>query len=364
MEKLADWDEAWRYGYFDADEASEYQCMQRNHERLRAFHVQHQQRLGGHFYITVVPRTLDLLSCSLRCLPSTTKLFLILNGLDEWEREHVRRRYPHLPACELETEGTSILYDRVLDMLLETNSVDFGILDQDCFVLDPSLLTRLRMRRNDFAISPFVTHNRAASIAFPRTYFLFFKVKTLQSLRNQYRLSCKRCWTIPANIVQQLQALGFGYQNFPHDSMDYFDNFQLLWGIAMANGFTFLQPRQLRRWSRIRGRRFRVVHVGAGHNYLTDEWRDQMPARLAAYSELSQLDQEKLRAAAFCHYAHLVILEHSDDDELRQRYLPFFGNYEDSSGVLQQFGSVISGPSREKMEVLVQHLRRIGTSRG
>lgn len=349
---------SWRLGYFDASEVPEYLCMQANRARFREFREAHRERSGPPFYVTVVPRTLDLLEVCLDLLPRSLNLFLILNGVEEWERAHVDSEFAGIPSFALETHSGSILYDRVLDLLFESHDTPFGILDPDCFVIDAAVFDEFRLEPRQFALAPFVSSNPVAGIDFPRTYFLFFDTALVKRIREEHRLSSKRCWTIPSQVEEKLAALGFGYHNFPHRSLSYFDNFQLIWATALAEGLTFGRIRVEKRWTFRRERRWRIVHVGAGHNYLTREYRDGMAANLSDYDRLPLLEQEKLRAAAFSHYAHLLLLEHSSSDALRARYLPFFSVYEGARDVLRGFGSLIEPARGRQLEFVVEEVRR------
>lgn len=348
--------DAWRLGYFDARELPEYLVMRSNQERFRRFQLEHRCRVHRRFYITVVPRTLDLLEYCLKLLPADLNVFLILNGLADWERAYIAAEYPDIPQFTLETLSGSILYDRVLDLLMEENEYDFGILDQDCFVLDETLFDQLQIRRNELVMSPFFSPNAKAGIEFPRTYFLYFNVPVVKGIRDKYRISFKRCWTLPAGLEEKLAELNLGYRNFPHASLDYFDNFQLIWAMAMHERIPF--GRVPTRHGRGADRSERVVHIGAGHAYLTRPYRDSMMKSLASYGDLSRLEREKLRAAAFCHYAHLRLLEASESDVLRRHYLPFFSTYEGSRGVRQGFRSLINPDNIRKLDVVVEETQR------
>jgi hypothetical protein len=211
-------------------------------------------------------------------------------------------------------------------------------------------------------ISPFFTRNKEAGIEFPRTYFLYFNVPIVKSIRDKYRISFRRCWTLPAGLEEKLAELNLGYRNFPHPSLNYFDNFQLIWAMAMHERIPFRRVPTMHgrgaAWSE------RVVHVGAGHAYLTEPYRDSMMESLRSYDRLSQLEREKLCAAAFCHYAHLRLLEASGSDVLRRRYLPFFFTYDGSQGVGQRFRSLINPADIEKLEIVVEETQRREERRG
>jgi hypothetical protein len=348
--------EAWRLGFFDPAEAPECRLMRSNEERFREFQNEHRDRLGNHFYVIVVPKTLDMLEVCLAFLPDTVPVFLVLNGLEPWEQAFVETQYPDIPKFTLETRRGSILFDRVLDMFVECNDSNFGILDQDCFVLNRRYFSRLQLGKDYFAVSPFVTHNAAANITFPRTYFLFLNLAEIRRLRDKYRISFKRCWTLPANVEEPLKSLGLGHDNYPHESLGYFDTFQLIWAMALYEGLTYGRGPSARRFLGWQGRN--MVHVGAGSDYLTDTFRDSMTSQLAHYDGLPQLEKQKFNAAVFAYYAHLLLLENSGFYELKERYMPFFVPFGTSQEFLNTFRSRVSAGRVKEMDLTIQRLRR------
>lgn len=353
---------AWRLGCFNNDDMPDYLIMRSNENRFRDFQKQHSERLSNHFYITVVPKTLDVLDCCLTFLPRNLSLFLILNGLARWEEDFLDRAYPNIPKFALTTHRGSILYDRVLDMLMECNDLNFGIIDQDCFVLDSNFFSMLQIGKSNFVVSPFSSVNKQANISFPRTYLLLFNTNLIRSIRKQYQISFKRCWTIPSRLESKLAALNLGYHNFPHDSLNYFDNFQLIWAMALHHGFAFAggpSPTQT-----LPAQQHRIVHVGGAHSYLTEEFRDEMKHKQNNYELLSKLEKEKLRAAAFSYYTHLLLLEHTNRSELIDRYGPFFSPFGTSENILKTFETVISPHKVNELNSVIGLLREATATRG
>jgi hypothetical protein len=351
--------EAWRMGYFDEADLAEYRVMVSNHLRFSAFQEAHRERLGNHYYVIVVPKTLDMADYCLRFLPREANVFVVMNGLAPWEEAHLEREFPHLPAFKLELHDWMILHDRVLDMFVECNDTDFGVFDQDCFILDPGFLRRIRLRGEEYAVAPFVSSNPVARVEFPRTYFLFFNIAVLKELREKYRLSFKRCWTIPEHLEEKLKEFNFGYHNFPHRALDYFDNFQLIWAMAMHDRIPFKRVATSRRRGFLFGKRMHsLVHVGAGHRFLNEDYRDAMVETLRNLDNLPRLEREKLHAAVFAYFAHLILLENIDDEELRDQYMPFFSVYESATEVVRRFGRLIDPRRVAEMHAVIEEAGR------
>jgi hypothetical protein len=240
---------------------------------------------------------------------------------------------------------------------MECNDSDFGIIDPDCFVLDDSFFSMLQIGNNEFAISPFHSVNKLADITFPRTYFLFFNTPLIHRIRKQYEISFKQCWTIPPRLEPALRVLNLGYHNFPHDTVNYFDNFQLIWAMAFHQGFSFAAGPPSTRTAR-GGRQNRIVHVGASSMFLTEESRNAMIRNQNKYEHLSKLEKERFRAAAFSYYAHLLMLESTNSSELREHYLPFFAPLGGSEEILNTFGSAISPEKVKDMDLVIRALRK------
>jgi hypothetical protein len=347
--------DAWRLGFFHDALASDYRRMLATADRFRAFYASHRERLGIPFYIVVIPRTLDLLEVCLAFVPESQPLVLILNGLESWESAYVERHYPNILRFDLE-ESRPMSHGCVLDMLMECNESNFGIMDQDCFVLDPHYFARLQLG-SDYAVSPFVSFNAKANITFPRTYFLLFNIDEIRRLRNTYQLSCNCCSTLPRRIKAPLRALGLGPRNFPHAALDYFDTFQLIWAMAMHEGLTFGRgPAAGAAGSHDPN----IVHVGAGSNCLTKDVRDGLAQRLSAYGAISQLEKEKLCSRSFSYYAHMRLLENSRSDELRGQYLPFYRPLGTAETFLDAFRSMIQPRQIEDIDRTIEAVRRVG----
>lgn len=337
---------AWRLGYFNAEDEAEYLLMRSNEARFRDFQKEHRDHLNNHFYIVITPNTLDMLECCLTFIPKNVPLFLILKGLYSWEEDFLNRIYPNTPKFTLETKDRDILYDRVLDLLMECNHFNFGVIDPDCFVLNNEFFSWLQINDNEFALSPFTCFNNKSNITFPRTHFLLFNTSIIHNLRMKYQISFKRCWTIPTRLEPQLTALNLGYHNFPHVTLNYFDTFQLIWALALHEGFTFAA-----------GRPYKIIHVGAGSGYLSEATRDKIIDNLPRYEALSRLEQEKLRSAVFSYYAHLILLENTKSLELIKHYGPFFSHLGPSGTFLKAISGAVSPHKVKEMDLLISHLK-------
>ena len=82
-----------------------------------------------------------------------------------------------------------------------------------------------------------------------------------------------------------------------------------------------------------------------------------MIVNLPKYEALSKLEKEKLRAALFSYYAHLVLLENTKNLELVRHYGPFFSRLGSSRTFLKTISDVISPQKVKQMDLLIAHLK-------
>ena len=72
-----------------------------NHQRFKNFQTIHQQKLGDHFYIIVMPNILHLLIPCLKLIPPKVNVFLILNGTAGWEKNYLQKNFNGYPIFKL-----------------------------------------------------------------------------------------------------------------------------------------------------------------------------------------------------------------------------------------------------------------------
>ena len=76
------------------------------------------------------------------------------------------------------------------------------------------------------------------------------------------------------------------------------------------------------------------------------------------YEALPKLEKEKIRAAAFSYYAHLLLLENTKHSELMEHYGPFFSHFGSSGTLLKTFSAVIGPQKVKQMDLVIAHLRK------
>ena len=71
--------------------------------RFDRFRARQGGRLGGHFYVIVMPRTLHFLLPCLRLIANDLRVVLLINGAYRWEADLLRSRWPNLPQFRVAT---------------------------------------------------------------------------------------------------------------------------------------------------------------------------------------------------------------------------------------------------------------------
>ena len=151
-------------------------------------------------------------------------------------------------------------------------------------------------------------------------------------------------------------ALNLGYHNFPHDSLNYFDNFQLIWAVALHQGFSFgAGPSSERSFDSSHIKSFTLVRR-AVISQMT--FRHQMIDNQPMYETLPKLEKEKFRAAAFSYYAHLLLLENTKNSELMEHYGPVLFTLWFIRNTIQDLFRCHRPQKVKQMDLVIAHLRK------
>jgi hypothetical protein len=266
---------------------------------------------GTHFYMIVMPRTLHFISVSLRLVPKHVRVTLLLNGVAAWEEAHLRREFADHAIVRLCTcPRSSLPHGAVLDLLIDHSQTDFGILDHDFFVLNPALFDSLQPTESTFALGVFRLRNSRADLEFPTTHFLFLHVPVVQAIKRKYRISANEYHKIPRQFEPFLANIRLGRDNCLKEYLDYFDAMNMLFALALHDGYGFQFPDLCAD---------DVYHVGATSGRCANN--------------------------RFSNYAGLRFLELADNSELTARY----GSLYEGAGETTRRGN--SGPAGNKLSL-------------
>ncbi|HSR70510.1 MAG TPA: non-ribosomal peptide synthetase [Acidobacteriota bacterium] len=159
------------------------------------------------FYLFFTPDMLHWLWTTLQFVPRDCNLVLIGSGLrdDElaWVKERIERPFLHLPE--------EIDLDMIWDILFAVNKRNFGWLDVDCLVMNPSLFKEMASIKDDEAINCMWTHAACGPTKRPfhvlETYFLFFNIKAIEDLRRRGVLPRPSATTANLRQIEVLKRL-------------------------------------------------------------------------------------------------------------------------------------------------------------
>ena len=211
-----------------------------NIPRFKEFQRIHANKLHNHFYVIVMPNTLHYLLVCLKLIPKSVNVLLLLNGIDPWEEEYLRKQCGDYPVFELaRCPKSSLSHGSVLNLLIDQNDANFGVLDHDMFVLNHAVFDNLSIEKNEFAIGAFKLRNKKAGLEFPTTQFLFFNIEWVKRIRTKYRVGAQEYFRIPRRLKPYLESLNLGQFNFLKEYMDYFDSMNMLFALAFYEKLSF-----------------------------------------------------------------------------------------------------------------------------
>lgn len=180
-----------------------------------------------------MPNTLHFLLPCLKLIPRTVNIFLLLNGVKDWEEDYLKKHCANYPIFKLRgLLHSSLPHGSVLNLLIDYNNSNFGIMDHDLYVFNPAIFTGLEFDKAECAIGVFRLTNQKAGLVFPTTHFLFFNTKRIREIRKKYRVGAQVYARIPVRLEPLLDSLGLGYHNFLKEYMHYFDTLNLIFALA------------------------------------------------------------------------------------------------------------------------------------
>lgn len=194
-------------------------------------------------FIVVVPRTLGWLEPCLKLVPKDVEVVLMTNGLSRAERCRLAAEFPERRQFALSVlPGSFAKHGTVLDLIVSAAQGDFALLDHDCYVFNPELFSPIAWGDRDFLaavdVPGFFTINAETGLRFPRTHFLVVRRERLAELGDRFAIGCEKAERTPAEVREQLAAIGLGDDNFPPARMAFYDTLQLAMSVGFALGWT------------------------------------------------------------------------------------------------------------------------------
>ena len=255
--------------------------------RFARFQAGIADRLGGHFYVIVMPRTLHFLLPCLRLVAADLRIVLLLNGASAWEAALLKERFPGMPQFRLATlPGSSVNHGAMVDMMLRHNEQDFGILDHDLYLFDRSVLQELHFSDAEFLLC--LLAESGPRWTYPLTHFLYFRSAAWRRLMRQYGVGAGIYRRLPVTARGQLRGAGLRDGETLKPYHDFYDTLHVLVALAYSEGMELCQLEV-----DLDGGIYHLGGTSIGSHYTKD---------------------------LFDLYTHLLFLELAGEAELKRRY--------------------------------------------
>lgn len=210
--------------------------------RFRRFVAAHGKELDGSFFVIVMPDTLHFLLPCLRLAAPDARIVLLLNGARQWEADLLRERFPHMPQFRVAAlPNSSVGHGAMINLLLQCCEHDFGLLDHDLYLFDPSIFAQLRFEEDEFLLCLFKAASEDGRWNYPLTHFLYFRIGMFKRLMEQYGVGAQAYRTAPASARSRLASLGLGDGETMKSYHEFYDTLHVLLALAYADGLAFAQ---------------------------------------------------------------------------------------------------------------------------
>lgn len=276
--------------------------------------------LNNPYFIVGIPGSLHVVELCLKFVPSDVDIVLVANGLDAWELGWARE---HLKVKTTVVIERMLDHGDVLDLLFDQYPRPFGILDYDCFVLDPAYFYKMQaLDPKTLANGLFVHKNEQLNLEFPETFMLFFNSEVIRQIRRTYRVKSVHynyLCLAPA-VKRRLKTVGVDQAHHPEAYKDYFDTLRLIYSLGYADGYRCNFPEKL---APISKPGYKVYHVGG----------------------ISFPGLPKTKWGTRGVYLWRRLLEVHPDAELRERYWRRYGSFSAddllklNAGLVEKIGS-------------------------
>jgi hypothetical protein len=208
-----------------------------NDRQLQIFAASLTRPSGKRFFVIVMPGVMHFLLPCLGLLPPSVDLVFIHNGSTGDEDDVLRRLYPQHPHFRLKIlPGSSLPHGDVLTLLLRHSNDDFGIIDHDLYLFDQTVFDRLVFSDDEVLLGLFGGLNREANLAYPHTFFLYFRAEAMRGLMERHKVTARMYRRAPRRFRRQLAEIGIRPGHYLKDYLDFYDTLQLLVAIAYSEG--------------------------------------------------------------------------------------------------------------------------------
>jgi len=191
------------------------------------------------FFVIVMPGGFHIAKLAIDYFPAGSNVIVIGNGVDAEEAAWAKRR---LPVRRVLRTRVLLEHHEVLDAIFASWRKNFGILDYDCFVFDPSLIGRMTELAPDASMNAaFFRASREPDIKVPETFLLFFNVPVIRALMERYRVATGpiRWQPLSPEVKARLGSIGLSESRLPEEHKPYFDTLRLLMMLGICDGHPY-----------------------------------------------------------------------------------------------------------------------------
>jgi hypothetical protein len=191
------------------------------------------------FFVIVMPGGFHIARLAIERFPSDAKLIVIGNGVDAQEAAWAER---NLAVHGVLRTRAMLTHHDVLDVLFAAWRRDFGILDYDCFVLDPGIVERLTELAPDSSMNAaFFRANPDPALKVPETFLLYFNRAVMRDLMDRYQVATRpiRWDQLTPEVQARLATLGLSQRKPPEEHKPYYDTLRLLMMLGLSDGHPY-----------------------------------------------------------------------------------------------------------------------------
>lgn len=190
-------------------------------------------------FIIGLKGSLHIIQICLRYVPKTENVVLILNGMEPFEIEYARK---NLKVVRIVIVKELLKHGEIMDYLFSNMKTNFGILDYDCFILDPTYFQKIKqIKDNSMGNVLFMYHNPVLGLEVPSTHFMYFNTPLTRKIIKEYEIRCsvKHYKLLSDKIKQKMREIGIDEIHLTEDFKDYLDTMRVLFSVGIAEGYPF-----------------------------------------------------------------------------------------------------------------------------
>lgn len=214
------------------------------------------------FFLIIMPGSLHILQVFMRYAPETVKFVMILNGIDQWEKDWLHSHYPGFREITLKV---TLKHGRVMDLLFDHFKKPFGMIDSDCFVFNPNVFEEIQVLPKDALLNAvFYLKNEQLDLEIPQTYLLFFNPPLISLIKKKFHVNSNLIYHKALNkkIKKKFASLGIDSEHLPEPATKLFDTFRVIFLLGLTEGY---RVNFVRKFLPSSVPNSEIYHIGASH---------------------------------------------------------------------------------------------------